>query len=210
MAVGPRRPGDPVRIVMRKIVLMMSVSLDGFIEGPDRQIDWHLVDDELHNHFNEQLGARGAFLNGRVMYELMAGFWPTADSDPSSTGPMVEFARIWRDMPKIVFSRTLERADWNTTVVRNVVVEEIMALKAQPGGDLSLGGADLAEAFMRHNLIDEYHLYVHPVVIGRGKPLFRASDATIDLRLAETRTFGNGVVLLRYQRTESTETSSPG
>jgi len=106
---------------MRKIILMMSVSLDGFIEGPDRQIDWHMVDDELHSHFNEQLRAMGAFLNGRVTYELMAGFWPTADTDPSSTGPMVEFARIWRDMPKIVFSRTLERADWNTTVVRDAV-----------------------------------------------------------------------------------------
>ena len=91
---------------MRKIILMMSVSLDGFIEGPDRELDWHMVDNELHSHFNEQLGAMGAFLDGRVTYELMAGFWPTADTDPSSTGPMVEFARIWRDMPKIVYSRT--------------------------------------------------------------------------------------------------------
>jgi len=185
---------------MRKIILMMSVSLDGFFEGPERQLDWHLVDDELHSHFNEQLSAMGAFLDGRVTYQLMAGFWPTADADPSSTGPMVEFARIWRDMPKIVFSRTLDRADWNTTIVRDVVVEEILALKAQPGGDLALGGADLAAAFRQHDLIDEYRLYVHPVLIGRGKPLFAASDATTSLRLAETRTFGNGVVLLRYQR----------
>lgn len=188
---------------MRKIILMMSVSLDGFIEGPDRQIDWHMVDDELHTHFNEQLRAMGAFLNGRVTHELMAEFWPTADTDPSSTGPMVEFARIWRDMPKIVFSRTLERADWNTTVVRDVVVEEVLALKAQPGGDLSLGGAGLAAAFMQHDLIDEYRLYIHPVVIGQGKPLFRASDAKINLRLTEARTFGNGVVLLRYQRAKA-------
>jgi dihydrofolate reductase len=185
---------------MRKIILFMSVSLDGFIEGPDRQIDWHKVDDELHSHFNEQLSTMGAFLNGRVTYELMAASWPTADSDPSSTGPMVEFARIWRDMPKIVFSRTLERADWNTTIVRDVVVEEITELKAQPGGDLALGGADLAGAFRQHDLIDEYRLYVHPVLIGRGKPLFQPSDAKTNLQLAETRTFGNGVVLLRYQR----------
>jgi len=113
---------------------------------------------------------------------------------------MVEFARIWRDMPKIVFSRTLERADWNTTVVGDVVVDDVMALKAQPGGDLVLGGADLAAAFVRHDLIDEYRLYVHPILIGRGKPLFTPSDARIDLRLAEARTFGNGVVLLRYER----------
>jgi dihydrofolate reductase len=185
---------------MRKIILMMSVSLDGFIEGPDRQIDWHMVDDELHSHFNEQLKTMGAFLSGRVTYELMAGFWPTADADPASTGPMVEFAGIWRDMPKIVFSRTLEQAAWNTTIARDVVVEEIMALKAQPGGDLALGGADLAAAFMRHDLIDEYRLYVHPILIGQGKPLFQASDVKINLGLAETRAFGNGVVLLRYQR----------
>jgi len=192
---------------VRKIVLMMSVSLDGFIEGPDRRIDWHLVDDELHSHFNEQVRAMGALLSGRVTYELMAGFWPTADADPSSTGPMVEFARIWREMPKIVYSRTLERADWNTTVVREVDVEEVQALKAQPGGDLALGGADLAAAFRQHDLIDEYRVYVHPVLIGRGKPLFGASDARTDLRLTETRAFGNGVVLLRYQRAEA---SSPG
>jgi len=185
---------------MRKLILMMSVSVDGFIEGPDRELDWHMVDDELHRHFNQQLSAMGAFLSGRVTYELMARFWPTADSDPSSTGPMVEFASIWRDTPKLVFSKTLERADWNTTVVRDVVPEEIQALKAQPGGDLALGGADLAAAFMRADLIDEYRLYVHPILIGQGKPLFQPSDAQLELRLAETRTFGNGVVLLRYQR----------
>jgi dihydrofolate reductase len=192
---------------MRKIILMMSVSLDGFIERPDRRIDWHLVDDELHSHFNGQLREMGAFLNGRVTYELMAGFWPTADSDPSSTGPMVEFAGIWREMPKIVFSRSLERADWNTTIVRDVVVEEIMALKRQPGGDLALGGADLAAAFMRHDLIDEYRLYVHPVLIGQGKPLFPVSDAEINLRLTGTRAFRNGVALLHYRRADP---SSPG
>ena len=143
----------------------------------------------------------GAFLSGRVTYELMAGVWPTADTDPSSTGPMVEFARIWRDMPKIVYSTTLEHADWNTTVVRDVVPEEVMALKAQPGGDLALGGADLAAAFMRHDLIDEYRIYVHPIVIGAGKPLFPPSSGVeVVLGLVETRAFGNGVVLLRYER----------
>ena len=188
---------------MRKIILMLSVSVDGYFEGPDRDLDWQMVDDELHRHFNEQLRTMGAFLSGRVTHELMAGFWPTADLDPSSTAPMVEFAGIWRDMPKIVFSRTLERADWNTTVVREVVPEEIRELKAQPGGDMALGGADLAAAFMRHDLIDEYRLYVHPIVIGRGKPLFQPSDTKVDLRLAETRTFGNGVVLLHYQRPDA-------
>jgi dihydrofolate reductase len=185
---------------MRKIIWMMSVSLDGFMEGPDRELDWHLVDDELHRHFNELLGAMGAFLGGRVTHELMAAYWPTADADPASSEAEVEFARIWRDMPKSVYSRTLERAGWNTTVIREVVPEEVVALKAQPGGDLALGGADLAATFMRLGLIDEYRLYVHPVVIGRGKPMFPPAEARVSLRLAETRAFGNGVVLLRYQR----------
>jgi dihydrofolate reductase len=185
---------------MGKIVLMMSVSVDGFIEGPDREIDWHMVDDELHRHFNEQLGAMGAFLSGRVTYELMAGFWPTADQDPSSSEPMAEFARIWRDTPKIVYSRTLERAGWNTTIVREVVPSEVQQLKERTGGDLALGGADLAAAFLRQDLVDEYRIYVHPVRIGRGKPLFAPSDATVQLQLAESRSFGNGVVLLHYRR----------
>ncbi|TMK55734.1 MAG: dihydrofolate reductase [Actinobacteria bacterium] len=185
---------------MRKIVLMLSVSLDGFFEGPNHELDWQLVDDELHRHFNEVLGAMGGFLNGRVTYELMAGFWPTADEDPASTEPMIEFARIWRDMPKICYSTTLDHAEWNTTVVHDVVPAEVMDLKGQPGGDLAVGGADLAAAFMEFDLIDEYRLYVHPVLIGHGNRLFEPSDVKVDLRLAETRAFGSGVVLLRYQR----------
>ncbi|MFF3764666.1 dihydrofolate reductase family protein [Streptomyces sp. NPDC001922] len=185
---------------MRKIVLMMGMSLDGYIEGPHREIDWHVVDDELHQYFNDELRGMGAFLSGRVTHELMADFWPTADADPDAPPVMVEFAEIWREKPKMVFSRTLKRADWNTVVMRDVVPEEIRELKEQPGGDLVLGGADLAATFMRQDLIDEYRVYVHPVLIGRGKPLFPDTDARTSLRLVETRAFGNGVVLLRYER----------
>ncbi|MFJ8006504.1 dihydrofolate reductase family protein [Streptomyces fagopyri] len=185
---------------MRRIVLMMSVSLDGYVEGPNREIDWHRVDEELHRHFNEEISRFGALLDGRVTHELMAAYWPTADQDPASTPTEAEFAGIWRDIPKIVYSRTLERADWNTTLVRDVVPEEVRALKEQPGGDLGLGGAGLAASFLRHGLVDEFRIYVHPVLIGSGKPLFERTDALTDLRLAETRAFGNGVVLLRYER----------
>ncbi|MGH6655029.1 MAG: dihydrofolate reductase family protein [Actinocrinis sp.] len=188
---------------MSRVVLMMSVSLDGFIAGPNGELDWHLVDEEVHGHFNRVLAPMGAFLHGRVMYELMAGFWPTADQDPGNAGPVAEYARIWREMPKIVYSRTLDRADWNTTVVRDVVPDEVAALKSRPGGDLALGGADLAESFMRHGLVDEYRIYVHPRIIGRGKPLFSSPDIRASLRLVETRTFGNGVVLLRYENPDS-------
>ncbi|MFD5076181.1 dihydrofolate reductase family protein [Streptomyces sp. NPDC058371] len=187
---------------MRKIVLMTSVSLDGYIEGPGRDIGWHQVDEELHRHFNDYVRQLGGLLSGRVTHQLMAEFWPTADEDPAADPVMVEFAGIWRDIPKIVYSRTLERADWNTEVVRDVVPEEVLALKAQPGGDLGLSGADLVATFLRHDLVDEFRVYVHPVLIGRGKPLFPDTDALTFLRLTETRTFGNGVVLLRYERAE--------
>lgn len=119
---------------MRKIILMMSVSLDGFFEGPDRDINWHLVDEELHQHFNDESRAMGAFMGGGITYELMAGFWPTADQDPDKSAVMAEFARIWREMPKFVFSRTLTDAAWNAKVIRDVVPEKIAELKARPGG----------------------------------------------------------------------------
>lgn len=179
---------------------MGSVSLDGFMEGPNRELDWQFIDEELHQHFNDQLREMGAFLDGRVTYELMAAYWPTADADPSSTPAEAEFAGIWRDMPKVVYSRTLQHVEWNATIVRAVVPDEVMAMKAQPGGDLVVGGADLAAEFMRHDLIDEFRIYVHPLVLGRGKPLFAVSDLPLDLRLVETRQFGSGVVLLRYDR----------
>ncbi|MEU2588426.1 dihydrofolate reductase family protein [Streptomyces avermitilis] len=188
---------------MRKIVLMMSVSLDGYIEGPNREIDWHLVDDEVHQHFNDTLRVMGAFLSGRVTHQLMADFWPTADADPAITGPVADYARIWRNMPKIVFSRTLRHAEWHTTIVRDLVVEDIRAFKAQEGGDLALGGAELAAEFMRHDLVDEYRVHVHPVLLGRGKRLFPETDTLTPLRLTESHTFGNGVTLLRYERAES-------
>jgi dihydrofolate reductase len=184
---------------MSKIIFMMSVSVDGFMEGPNHDLDWQIVDDELHQHFNDELRGAGAFLDGRVTYELMAGFWPTADADPQAPPPMIEFAGIWRDKRKYVFSRTLQQAGWNTKVVRDVVPDEIRALRDERG-DLVVGGAGLAAAFRRHDLIDEYRIYTHPVIIGRGTPTFAPSDARFDLRLVENRTFGTGVVLLRYER----------
>lgn len=187
-------------LAMRKVILFVQVSLDGFFEGPKKEIDWHMVDDELHAHFIEELKAMGAFLSGRVTYELMAGFWPTADADPGSTPFVKEFARIWRDMPKVVYSKTLTSVGWNTTIARDVVRGEVEELKVRARGDLVVGGGDLAAAFMGQDLIDEYRIYVHPIQIGEGKRLFPPSKEKVLLRLAETRTFGNGVVLLRYER----------
>jgi dihydrofolate reductase len=187
---------------VRKISYMMSVSLDGFLEGPDRDISWHRVDDELHQHMNDTLRPMGAFVDGRITHELMAGYWPTADADPDASAVTAEFAAIWRDKPKTVYSRTLPAgpAEWNTTIVSEVVPEEVRALKERPGGDLCLGGADLAATFLRLDLVDEIKVYVHPVLIGRGKRMFPETDTHTALRLVENHPFGNGVVLLRYER----------
>jgi dihydrofolate reductase len=180
----------------RKLVFMMSVSLDGFFTGPDRELDWQVVGDDLLSHFNDWLGKAGAFLDGRVTYELMAGHWPVADASPDTPPLVAEFARIWREMPKLVYSTTLDHADWNATVVREVNSADIADLKAQPGGDLVLGGADLAATFQRLDLIDEYRFYVQPVLLGRGRSFYRGDTAR--LQLVETVTFDGGVVLLRY------------
>ncbi|MZD09613.1 dihydrofolate reductase [Streptomyces sp. SID5785] len=188
---------------MRKIILMMSVSLDGYMEGPDREIDWHRVDEALHRHMNDKVARLGGLLTGRVTHELMAAYWPTADAAPQATPAEVEFAAIWRDLPKIVFSRTLPPgpAEWHATVVPEVVPEAIRALKEQPGGDLVVGGADLGATFLAHDLVDEFHVYVHPVLVGAGRPMFPASSfAPAPLRLLGTQTFGNGVVLMRHER----------
>ncbi|MFF8828812.1 dihydrofolate reductase family protein [Streptomyces sp. NPDC015131] len=185
---------------MGKIILSMSVSLDGYMEGPDRDIDWHTVDEELHTHFNEEMGAVGAFLEGRVTYQLMEEYWPTADEDPGADRVTRDFARIWREKPKYVYSRTLQEAGPNATIIRDVDPDDVAALREQYPDGLAVGGADLAAVFGRYGLIDEYRVYVHPVLLGRGKPLFPEGEGRVRLRLTGTRAFGNGVVMLRYER----------
>ena len=185
---------------MRRIVLHLGISLDGYFEGPDADISWHRMDEELHTYVNRLLAESSAFLEGRVTYELMEAYWPSAGQDPDAAPAEVEFADIWRRMPKIVYSRTLDTPGPNATVVRDVVPEEVQALQEQPGGEMVVGGPVLAESFRRHDLIDEYRIFVNPVLVGRGRRLFESEGMPADLRLAETRTFGNGVVMLRYGR----------
>jgi dihydrofolate reductase len=188
---------------MRRVIYSFSVSLDGFMEGPDHDIEWSSPDDELHTFYNDQAREIGTELYGRRLYELMAEYWPTADEDPSASQPVIEFARIWRDTPKVVFSKTLDKVDWNSRLASGTVAEEVARLKAEPGKDMAVGGANLASTFMRLGLIDEYRLLVFPVILGAGTPFFATLDDQINLRLVETRTFGSGVVLLRYERVDS-------
>lgn len=184
---------------MRKVIYSMGVSLDGFIAGPDGEIDWSAPDEELHRFHNQQTREMGAHLCGRRLYEVMA-YWETAEENPSAAEHELEFARIWKEMPKIVFSKTLEKVEGNARLVRDGVAEEVAELKEQPGRDLAVGGAGLASTFIKLGLIDEYRLFVSPVVLGGGTPYFPALDERIDLELVETQTFGSRVVYVRYRR----------
>jgi dihydrofolate reductase len=184
--------------VTRKLIYSMGVSLDGFIAGPDGDIDWSAPDEELHRFHNQQAREIGAHLCGRRLYEAMT-YWETADQNPSAPDHELEFARIWKSMPKIVFSKTLEKVEGNARLARDGVAEEVARLKEQPGKDLAVGGARLASTLMKLGLIDEYRLFVSPVVLGGGTPYFPALDERIDLELVETRTFGSRVVYVRYR-----------
>jgi dihydrofolate reductase len=184
---------------MRKVIYSPMVSLDGFVAGPNRELDWVSIDEELHTYINQQHGAIDTYLFGRRMYEVML-YWETADSDRSNPEYVLEFARIWKSIHKIVFSKTLEQVQGNATLSRGDIAAEIARLKAQPGKNLDVGGATLAATLMRLGLIDEYWLYVQPVILGDGTPMFPPLDNPIKLRLIETHPFHSGVFLLRYEQ----------
>ncbi|SEF89070.1 Dihydrofolate reductase [Saccharopolyspora kobensis] len=146
------------------------------------------------------MAATGLALYGRKLWEAMSSHWPTADKQPGAAPAVVEFARRWRDMPKVVFSSTIDQVDWNTRLVTGDAVAEITRLKAEDAGPMDIGGATLAGAAMRAGLIDEYVLVTAPVMVGGGTPFFTALDSWVNLNLVETRTFSGGVVLTRYER----------
>jgi len=177
----------------------MNVSLDGFVETPEHSLDWATVDDELHQWFNDEAKTLDASLYGRRMYELMADYWPTAEDDPSATDAMREFARIWKPMPKIVFSTSLDHVKHNARLVRGDVGNVLEELRGEFDGDIDIGGPNVAGQFVRRGLVDAYHLVVHPVVLGAGTPFWPALDAPLRLRLTEARTFASGAVLASFE-----------
>ena len=184
---------------MRKVIYAIQVTLDGFFEGPNGELDWAIVDEELHKHFNDQESRYDFHLYGRRLYEIMSAFWPTADEDPTVPDYVIEYAHIWKEMPKIVFSKSLDKVEWNSRLVKGDAGEEIRKLKSQPGKDLSIGGAEFASSMLKLGLIDECEVYVNPIVLGSGKRIFTGFENPVDLQLLETYTFGSGVVRLRYR-----------
>jgi len=187
---------------MRRLIYGMNVSLDGYIAAPGDDIGWSVPSAELFQWWSDRVADTGAALYGRRLWETMSSHWPTADQQPGVPPAEVEFARRWRAMPKVVFSSTLGTlgaVDENARLVTGDAVAEITRLKAEEGGPLDIGGATLAATAMRAGLIDEYVLATAPVLVGAGTPFFTALDSWVDLRLVETVTFSEGVVLTRYE-----------
>ena len=184
---------------MRKLIYSMSVSLDGFIAGPGGEIDWSPPDEELHRFHNRRVAELGGHLLGRRLYEVMT-YWETAEENPSIAEYEREFAQLWKALPKVVFSNTLERVEGNTRLATDGLADEVARLKAQPGGDLGVGGAGLASSCIELGLVDEFELFFNPVVLGDGTPFFPALAERVPLELVETRTFGSRVVYVRYRR----------
>ena len=182
---------------MRRLIYSMTVSLDGFIAGPDGAIDWSMPDEELFRFHTRRVQETGVQLCGRRLYETML-YWETAQ-EISLPESHVEFAQIWKALPKVVFSTTLESVVGNTRLATEGVGEEVARLKEQPGKDIAVGGAGLARACMELGLIDEWRLFLSPVLLGGGTPYIPPLDKTINLELVDTQTFGGRIVYLRYR-----------
>jgi len=186
---------------MRKLSYGMNVTLDGYIAAAGDGIGWSgPPSDELFQWWTDQVRASSLSLYGRKLWETMSSYWPTGDQQPNATPMEIEFARIWRDTPKVVFSSTAGKVDWNTRLFTGDAVAEIARLRAEDGGPMDIGGATLAGAAMRAGLIDEYTLATYPVLVGGGTPFFTALESWVNLDLVETRTFPGGVVLTRYEK----------
>ncbi|HEY7599863.1 MAG TPA: dihydrofolate reductase family protein [Candidatus Limnocylindrales bacterium] len=187
---------------MGRLIYTLNVSLDGYVATPDGGLDWTVVDDELHQWFNDFTARLDASFYGRRLYELMSAHWPTAGSDPDSTETEREFARLWLAMPKIVFSATLDHVDWNSRLVRGDPATELARARREFDGDIDVGGATLAASFIRAGLVDELGLVVHPVVLGAGKPFLPQLERPLRLSLFARHEFSSGAVYLGYRRIE--------
>lgn len=182
---------------MRTLVYSTSLSLDGYIDSAGGDPNWVVPDEELHRHFNDVEREVDTLVYGRRMYELMVGYWPTADQDPSAPGFIVEYAQLWKPVSKVVFSSTLESVQWNSRLVRGDPVSEVARMKSQPGKSMGVSGLVLASTLASAGLIDEYRLYYVPILLGSGKAAFSQIQSRVALTPVETRTFSSGTVLVR-------------
>jgi len=182
---------------MRKVIVFNFVTLNGFYKGPKRDISWHRHGVEENEYAVENLKSGNTLLFGRVTYEMMASYWPTPIAIKND--PIV--AEGMNNADKIVFSRTLKKAEWNNTrLMKTNMVKEIKKMKQMSGKDMTLlGSGNISTQLANQGLIDEYQIMIDPVVIGNGTPLFKDIKNKLDLKLTRTRTLKSGVVLLCYQ-----------
>jgi dihydrofolate reductase len=174
---------------MRSVTYSMNVSLDGYIVGPDGGFDWPGFDEEVFRFWIDEIREVGVHLLGRRLYETML-YWETADQDPSLGVSELEWAALWKPLPKVVFSTTLSAVQGNARLASGGLAEEIERLRAEPEeGDIAIGGATLAAEAAALGLIDEYRTMVYPVLVGGGIPFFPQQERRVDLELVETRTF---------------------
>jgi dihydrofolate reductase len=184
---------------MRSVTYSMSASLDGYIVGPDGSFDWTGFDKDVFRFWIDEIRGVGVHLMGRRLYETML-YWETADQDPSLGDAELEWAALWKPLPKVVFSRTLSTVEGNARLASGGVAEEIERLRAEPGeGEIAIGGATLAAEAAVSDLIDEYRIIVYPVLVGGGIPFFPRAERLVELELVETRTFSTGVVYLHHR-----------
>ena len=184
--------------------MFMSVSIDGYFEGPNHDISWHNVDSESNKFATEMLKKTDLFLWGRRIYQLMEAYWPGAAEDPSTSNDNREIAQLMNNTDKVVFSKTLERVEatknWKVSkLVRKYDPNEIRRLKSLEGKEINVGGPDLAASFLRDGLIDELRFMVNPIAIGKGTPIFQGLEERMKLELIETRQFRSGNELLYYR-----------
>ncbi|SEE36553.1 Dihydrofolate reductase [Streptomyces sp. 2231.1] len=186
---------------MRRVTYSMSVSLDGYIVGPDGSFEWTVPDEEIFRSWIDRVRDVGVHLLGRRLYETML-YWETADQDPSLDDSKLEWAALWKQLPKVVFSTTLSEVEGHARLASGGLTQEIERLRAEPGeGDIAIGGAALAAEAAALDLIDEYRTLVYPVLLGGGIPFFPRHERRVDLELVETRTFSSRVVYLRHRVT---------
>jgi dihydrofolate reductase len=183
---------------MRRVTYSMGVSLDGYIAGPDGSFDWTVPGDDVFRFWIDEIREVGVHLMGRRLYETML-YWETVDQ-ASLDDAELEWAALWKPLPKVVFSTTLSAVQGNARLASGGLAEEIERLRAEPGdGDIAIGGATLAAEAAALGLIDEYRTVVYPVLVGGGSPFFPQRERRVDLELVETRTFSSRVVYLRYR-----------
>ena len=191
---------EPKKPDMRKVIMLMHVSLDGYVAGPNGEMDWIVYNAAVEHDAHSLHATTDAAIYGRVTYQMMENYWPTVLDDPASTPAARNHARWANAATKYVITRTLDQPHWqNTVLIKDDVAAEFARLKQQPGKDMwLLGSPSIVQLFMRHGLIDEYRLNINPIVLGSGKPLFGGLEDRLPLTLVETKSFEGGVVGLRY------------